>query len=47
MANALVFGGSTFFFFSRLTDHGEEKRKRYDLELERLQRTRVNGIRIE
>ena len=28
------------FFFSRLTDHGEEERKRHDLALGKLQRER-------
>ena len=37
VVNALTFGG-TNFVFSRLMDHGEEERKRYDLSLERLQR---------
>ena len=37
--NALVFSG-TNFVFSRLTDHGAEERKRHDLALEKLQRTR-------
>ena len=39
MVNALAFSG-TNFFFSRLTDHGAEERKRHDLALEKLQRTR-------
>ena len=37
--NALAFSG-TNFVFSRLTDHGEEERKRHDLALENLQRAR-------
>ena len=37
--NALAFSG-TNFIFSRLTDHGEEERKRHDLALEKLQRAR-------
>ena len=37
MVNALPFS-STNFVFSRLTDHGEEERKRHDLALERLHR---------
>ena len=37
--NALTFSG-TNFVFSRLTDHGEEERKRHDLALEKLQRAR-------
>ena len=37
--NALDFSG-TNFVFSRLTDHGAEERKRHDLALEKLQRTR-------
>ena len=37
--NALAFSG-TNFVFSRLTDHGEEERKRHDLALEKLQRAR-------
>ena len=36
---ALAFSG-TIFFFSRLTDDGEEERKRHDLALEKLQRER-------
>ena len=39
MVNALAFSG-TNFFFSRLTDHGAEERKRHDLALEKLQRDR-------
>ena len=39
MVNALAFSG-TNFFFSRLTDHGAEERKRHDLALEKLQRAR-------
>ena len=39
VVNALVFSG-TYFIFSRLTDHGEEERKRHDLALEKLQRAR-------
>ena len=39
MVNALAFSG-TNFVFSRLTDHGEEERKRHDLALEKLQRAR-------
>ena len=35
MVNPLLFS-STNFVFSRLTDHGEEERKRHDLALERL-----------
>ena len=37
VVNALAFSG-TNFVFSRLTDHGEEERKRHDLALEKLQR---------
>ena len=37
--NALAFSG-TNFLFSRLTDHGEEERKRHDLALEKLQRAK-------
>ena len=37
--NALAFSG-TNFLFSRLTDHGEEERKRHDLAHEKLQRAR-------
>ena len=36
---ALAFS-DTNFVFSRLTDHGEEERKRHDLSLENLQRAR-------
>ena len=39
VVNALAFSG-TNFIFSRLTDHGAEERKRHDLALEKLQRTR-------
>ena len=37
MVNALALSG-TNFVFNRLTDQGEEERKRHDLALERLQR---------
>ena len=37
VVNALAFSG-TNFVFSRLTDHGEEERKRHDLALEKLHR---------
>ena len=37
--NALTFSG-TNFVFSRLTDHGEEERKRHDLALKKLERAR-------
>ena len=36
MVNALAFSG-TNFVFSKLTDHGEEERKRHDLALQKLQ----------
>ena len=39
VVNALDFSG-TNFVFSRLTDHGEEERKRHDLALEKLQMAR-------
>ena len=39
VVNALAFSG-TNFFFSSLTDHGAEERKRHDLALEKLQRER-------
>ena len=39
VVNALAFS-DTNFVFSRLTDHGEEERKRHDLALEKLQRAR-------
>ena len=39
MVDALAFS-STNFVFSRLTDHGEEERKRHNLALEKLQRAR-------
>ena len=39
VVNALAFSG-TNFVFSRLTDQGDEERKRHDLALERLQRAR-------
>ena len=35
VVNASAFSG-TNFVFSRLTDHGEEERKRHDLALEKL-----------
>ena len=37
--NALAFSG-TNFVFSKLTDHGEKKRKKHDLALESLQMAR-------
>ena len=39
VVNVSAFSG-TNFVFSRLTDHGEEERKRYDLAVEQLQRAR-------
>ena len=39
VVNALAFS-CTNFVFSRLTNHGEEERKRHDLALKKLQRTR-------
>ena len=39
VVNALAFSGNNFVS-SRLTDHGEEERKRHDLALEKLQRAR-------
>ena len=39
MVNALAFSG-TSFVFSRLTDNGEQERKRHDLALKKLQRAR-------
>ena len=39
VVNALAFSGMNFVF-SRLTDHGEEERKRHDLALEKLKRAR-------
>ena len=39
VVNALAFSG-TNFVFSSLTDHGEEKRKRHHLALEKLHRAR-------
>ena len=39
VVNALAFSGNNYFF-SRLTDHGAEERKRHDLALEKLQRAR-------
>ena len=41
VVNALAFSG-TNFVFSRLTDHGEEERKRHDLAFEKLQGARVD-----
>ena len=40
--NALAFS-RTSFVFSRLTDHGENERKRHDLSLKRLHKTRNEG----
>ena len=42
VVNTLAYSG-TSFVFSRLTDHGEEERKRHHLALERLQRARDEG----
>ena len=39
MVNELAFSGANFVF-SRLTDHGEEERKRHDLALKKLERAR-------
>ena len=39
MVNALAYSGNNFVF-SRLTDHGAEKRKKDDLALEKVQRAR-------
>ena len=39
VVNALAFSGNNFVS-SRLTDHGEEERKRHDLALEKLQMAR-------
>ena len=39
VVNALAFSGTNFLFV-RLTDHGAEERKRYDLALEKLRRAR-------
>ena len=39
VVKAIAFSGPNFVF-SRLTDHGEEERKRHDLALEKLQRAR-------
>ena len=44
VVNTLAFSG-TNFVFSRLTDHGAEERKRRNLALEKLQRTRDEGNR--
>ena len=46
VVNALAFSGTKFVFI-RLTDHGGEERKRHDIALEKLQKVRDNGIRIE
>ena len=43
VVNALAFS-STNFVFSRLTDHGEEERKRHDSALKNLQRARDKRI---
>ena len=42
VVNALAFSG-TNFVFNRLTDHGEEECRRYDITLERLQKVRKDG----
>ena len=39
VVNALAFSRSNFVY-SRLTDHGEEERKRHDLAIEKLQKAR-------
>ena len=39
VVNVSAFSG-TNFVFSRVTDHGEEERKRHDLAVEQLQRAR-------
>ena len=39
VVNALAFS-RTNFVYSRLTDHGEEERKRHDLAIEKLQKAR-------
>ena len=39
VVNALAFSG-TNFVFSKLTDHGEEERKRHDLAEEQLQKAK-------
>ena len=46
--NALAFS-STNFYFSKLTDHGENESKKHDLATEKFQRTRVkwNGDRMK
>ena len=44
VVNALAFTSTNF---SRLTDHGAKERKRHDLEEEKFQRARENGMRIE
>ena len=41
--NASAFDG-TNFVFSRLTDHGEEERKRHDLALKKLERAYINNV---
>ena len=44
VVNALAFSG-TNLFFSRLTNHDEEERKRRDLGFEKLQRARDEWIK--
>ena len=38
---------NTNFVFSRFRDHGEEVRKRHDLQLKSFKGQEMNGIRIE
>ena len=46
VVNALAFSG-TNFVFNKLTDHGEEERKRHDLALEKRSKGQgMNGMRI-
>lgn len=43
LINALAFSGSNFLF-SKLSDHGEEERKRHDLAIEGLQKARDKWV---
>ena len=42
--NALAFSGSNFLF-SKLSDHGEEERKRHDKAIEELQKSQAEWVR--
>ena len=42
--NALAFSGSNFLF-SKLSDHGEEERKRHDKAIEDLQKSQAEWVK--